>query len=49
MFRLTPAQITPVVICFLMTVATAAFADDPPPLEPGAWVRATVVDTTGER
>ena len=46
MFRLTPAQITPVVICLLMAVATPAFADDPPPLEPGAWVRATVVDTT---
>ena len=46
MFRLTPAQITPAVTCLLMTVATFTFADDPPPLEPGAWVRATVVDTT---
>jgi len=47
MFRLTPAQITPVVIYLLMTVATAAFAAAAPPLEPGAWVRATMVDTTG--
>ena len=46
MFRLTPAQITPVVICLLMTLATVAFADDPPPIEPGEWVRATVADTT---
>ena len=47
MFRPTQAQATSVVVCLLMTVATAAFADDPPPLEPGAWVRATVVDTNG--
>jgi|GEM_PF-2380968 len=47
MFRPTPPQITPAAICLLLAVATAAFAADPPSLEPGAWVRATVVDTTG--
>jgi len=47
MFKLTPTQIAPAVFGLLLTVATAAFASTPTSLEPGAKIRATVVDTTG--